>query len=623
MNDKQKPVLFKDVSISKDSFWGARQELNHKTTIYSVYNRFVDTGRFEAFKFNWKQGEPNQPHFFWDSDVAKWLEAAAYIIQSEPDETLEAIVDETVDLIAENQGDDGYFNLYFTMVEPEKRWQNRTDHELYCAGHLIEASVAYYESTGKRKFLDLMCKYAEYIEKVFKVDKSAAFITPGHPEIELALVKLYRTTGKRKYLDLSKFFIHSRGQQDEHGYDFALPAYDQRHLPLRQQSTAEGHAVRAEYLYSGMADIAYLYDDEDLLNACKRIYQNIVNKRMYITGGTGSSHLGEAFTIDYDLPNLTAYTETCAAIALVYFSHRMLMLETNSLYSDTIERIIYNGFLSGTSLDGKSFFYENPLEIQPELLNRDASVKNKTRYPIIQRKEVFDCSCCPPNIARFVASIGDYLYSYSDDTFYIHQFMSGITRVNFDDKKGSVTQKTNYPEDGHIDIIVKDLNLKKIAIRVPSWCESYSVKVNGNIVTSEPVKGYLYVSNSSSTMNILIDFKMDVSLIEANPNVQENAGRIAVQRGPIIFCAEAVDNGRLLRDVTVPLSADFKVGKDVEYGFITLTTKAYRRDAAGFDGQLYRPCNDINLEPFDLKLIPYYAFANRGVSEMLVWLNWC
>ena len=625
---KYKSVNFKDIDINIESFWGERQKLNSETTIYAVYQRFVETGRFDAFQFKWRKGVPKQPHYFWDSDVAKWLEAAAYIISKKQDKKLEKIVDEIVELIEQNQDESGYFNLYFTMVEPKARWKRRTDHELYCAGHLMEAAVAYYEATGKRKFLDVMCKYADHIEEVFKIKKIASFTTPGHPEIELALVRLYGATGEKRYLELSKFFIDERGKRIEEGYDFAHPSYDQHHLPAREQTTAEGHSVRAEYLYSGMADIAYHYGDMELYNACRKIYENIVYRKMYITGGTGSSYLGEAFTIDYDLPNLTAYAESCAAIALVYFSQRMLKMEADSIYSDTIERVIYNGFLSSTSLDGKSFFYENPLEIQPELLNRDVSVKNKTRLPIVQRQEVFGCSCCPPNIARFVASIGDYLYTYDDKTFFMHQFFSSEAAIDINGdgtEEVKIIQKTNYPHEGKIDLFFESKSFENLAIRIPGWCSSYSIKVNGKNVESEVIKGYAYLKNIVSDapgMSVSIEFDMRVQLIEANPRVQENAGRVALQRGPVVFCAEAVDNGEQLKDIRITSDSVFTVGKDEKYGFTTLTTTAFRRKADSFDGKLYRPvmAGESSLEEFQLKMIPYYAFANRGVSEMIVWI---
>ena len=305
----------------KRGFWERMQMLNRKFTIYSVWERFKETGRFDAFKFDWKEGLPNKPHIYWDSDVAKWIEGVSYILEKEPDSALEKAVDEIVDLIEKHQDENGYFNIYFTVCHPEKRFQKRTEHELYCAGHLMEAAVAYYNATKKDRFLKAMCRYADHIELVFVKNKSAAFITPGHEEIELALVKLYHCTGEIRYLELAKFFVDQRGLRDENALESnpeGIPQYYdsvnrrncQSHIPVREQATAEGHCVRACYLYSAMADLAKIYADQGLLNACKKIFENITQKRMYITGGIGSSYVGEAFTIDYDLPNKNAYAET-------------------------------------------------------------------------------------------------------------------------------------------------------------------------------------------------------------------------------------------------------------------------------------------------------------------------
>ena len=344
-------MIMKTVDFSQtkiiSGFWKQKQDMVRKTTIYAVYDRFCETGRFDAFKCDWKEGMPNQPHIFWDSDVAKWMEAAAYLTGQKREPKLEKIVDGVVDLIARNQGEDGYFNVYFTVVEPGKRFTDRTCHELYCAGHLIEAAVAYYEATGKRKFLDCMCRYADYIEKRFKIDQDTAFSSPGHEEIELALVRLYECTGEKRYLDLAEFFVLIRGTENDKGKDTLDGGlYSQAHKPATQQDEAEGHAVRAVYFYCAMADIAYHTGNQDLLAACKKLFADIVEKKMYITGGIGSSSRGEAFTLPYDLNNELAYSETCAAIGLAFFANRMLKLENDSLYADIIEKIIYNGFLS-------------------------------------------------------------------------------------------------------------------------------------------------------------------------------------------------------------------------------------------------------------------------------------
>ncbi len=403
-----KNIDFRNVKIN-DGFWKAKQEMCMNSTVKAVYDRFVDTYRFEALKCKWKEGdeEKAKPHFFWDSDVAKWIEGVAYILQQNDAPELEEICDNAVDNIVNNADENGYFNSYFLVID-EPKFSNRDRHELYCLGHLIEAAVAYKTATGKDKFLRAMRKYTDYVEKVFKEEQSAGFATPGHPELELALMKLYKATGEKRYADLAKHFIDLHGNNDRDGRKLWWAAnenYNQDEMPLRERSTAEGHAVRALYLLSGMADVAYEYKDAELLAACERCFDNIVTKRMYITGGVGSSPQGEAFTVDFDLPNRTAYTETCAAIALVFFCHRMFEITGKVKYADVLERALYNGVLSGISMDGKSFFYENPLAIDLKFNNVDTSVTEKRRYPITQRVEIFGCSCCPPNMVRFIPSV--------------------------------------------------------------------------------------------------------------------------------------------------------------------------------------------------------------------------
>lgn len=616
---KYKPVSFQDVHIH-NGFWHERQKINSDITIYSVWERFKDTGRFDAFTFSWKKGEPNPPHIFWESDFAKWAEAVAFILEKKKDERLEQAVDEIVDLIEEHQDANGYFNIWFTVGEPENRFKKRTEHELYCAGHLMEAAVAYFHATGKKKFLHLMCKYADYIETVFVKEKTAAFITPGHEEIELALVKLYQCTGEQRYLALSKFFINNRGKDDpSQYYNWANAKYAQDHLPVREQSTAEGHAVRATYLYSGMADIAYEYEEDTLFQACRKIFENIAYKKMYITGGIGSGVIGEAFTIDYDLPNLTAYTESCAAIGLILFARRMLLLDADSLYSDVAERALYNGFLSSISLDGKSFFYENPLEIDPRLHKRDASIGNgTTRFPIMQRLEVFDCSCCPPNIARFIASVGDLLYTYNENTVWIHHYIDSTARVDTGNKAVHITQSTEYPRNGSIQLTVSGAKDMQIAVRIPGWCNEYKINSNGAGCDFTLKKGYAYIQCTEDMMEVELDFEMKLQWMEASPYVQDNAGRVALQRGPVVYCLEAVDNGTQLRDVMVDGIHAAKVEYSESLHACTIEIDGYRRDANQFKS-LYQPVSDTFVKQ-KLKFIPYYAFANRGESEMIVWV---
>ncbi|MHC1694904.1 MAG: glycoside hydrolase family 127 protein [Eubacteriales bacterium] len=495
-------------------FWGERYKMVRETTIWAVYNRFAESGRFAAMKMDWKEGMPNRPHIFWDSDIAKWMESAAYLLKVQEIPELEKILEGLIDDIEEHQDKNGYYNIYFTVIEPEARFTRRTDHELYCAGHLFEAAVAYYEATGRERFLKLMEKYAQHIEKVFVTDKSAKFQTCGHEEIELALVKLYRCTGNKRYLELSRYFIDKRGTTKEDYYDFAMASYAQDHLPVRQQTTAEGHSVRATYLYCGMADMAAELEDKELLKACEAIFGDIIDKKMYITGGIGSSAHGECFTKPFDLPNLQAYAESCAAIGLAFFSHRMNLINPDGKYGDIIERVLYNGFLSSISLDGKSFFYENPLEIDPYLIGRDVSMRHSaTRFPITQRLEVFGCSCCPPNITRFIASISNFLYATGQNTLYIDQYMDSATTLKLDGKDVSLKQRTGYPWNGDILVDYKG-HPATLALRIPGWCTSYKLTADGKDVSYELKNGYAYIKAEGDTA-IRLSLDMPVVFVEA------------------------------------------------------------------------------------------------------------
>lgn len=597
---------YRNVTL-RGGFWKQMEELNSKVTVNAVYDRFYETGRIDAFKFEWKEGDAKQPHFFWDSDVAKWMEGAAYVLSREDRPDLEEKIERLIDDIERNQCEDGYFNIYFTVVKPEARWSCRDWHELYCAGHLMEAAVAYYNATGKRKFLDCMCRYADYIEKRFVIDDDVPFKTPGHEEIELALVRLYECTGKVRYLNLAKHFVDMRGVSREMMPDWMDASYSQSHLPVREQRTAEGHAVRAMYLYCGMADVALHTGDRELQAACEAIFDNVVNKRMYITGGIGSSGAGEAFTVDYDLPNLISYTESCAALALALFANRMLRFGADAKYADVVERVMYNGFLSSLSLDGKSFFYQNPLEIMPFMHRRDVSVRHRSvNLPPMQRSEVFACSCCPPNIVRFIPSIANMLYSDDGEIIYVHQFMQSLTTIERQGKMLVLEQETQYPENGKIKIRLSGGDAR-VAVRIPGWYEGYEGKT---------VKGYAYFELKDGE-ELIFDFTMKPTLIEARPEVVFASGRYAVMRGPVLYCMEGADNGDLLRDICIDSHARFRYGKHPVLGVPQLRVRAWRTVREP-DAPLYRRKTQ-NKEKIEAVLIPYYAFANRGESELQVW----
>ena len=476
-------------------FWETWKQNARAHGLMSVYDRFRDTGRFGALDFTWKEGMPNKPHIFWDSDIAKWIEAAAYLLQEKRDPEIEALVDECVDKIEAHQRPDGYFNIWFDTAEPENRFTRYTDHELYDLGHLIEAAVAYRDATGKEKFLNLMLKYASLVDKVFRQEHYAGFDTPGHPELELALFRLYRATDDEKWLNLMRYFVDTRGTspRDKTYKVFDRPTYSQTHLPVRQQRTAEGHSVRACYLYSGMADLAWQDEDESLKEACRALFHNIAHRRMYVTGGIGSSHVGEAFTFDYDLMNRTAYAETCAALSLALFARRMSRIEPRGEYADIAEKALYNGMLAGVSLDTQSFFYENPLEVHPDVIHfNDYYAQARDHMPITRRVRVFDCSCCPPNVLRLLGSIGDFAFTQSDKALYVHHYMTCQAETAF----GPVHMETKYPYDGRI-LLTLPAGAYDVGLRIPGWCREWKLEKNGEILSSpENRDGYVRLAGS-------------------------------------------------------------------------------------------------------------------------------
>ncbi|MGI6247936.1 MAG: glycoside hydrolase family 127 protein [Acutalibacteraceae bacterium] len=596
-------------------FWKEKQELNRKVTLKSVREQFEQTGRFAAFKFDWTEDKPHRPHIFWDSDVAKWLESAAFILSKNRDDELEAFVDSIVELIEKNQGEDGYFNIYFTVCEPENRFYIRSAHELYCAGHLMEAAVAYYEATGKDKFLKAVCRYADYIEKVFKIENSAEFSTPGHEEIELALVKLYNCTGEKRYLELSRHFLDIRGTAEaKEVISGEANEYTQDHLPVREQTDAKGHSVRACYLFSGMADLSREYEDKTLYDACIRLFKNIVHKRMYITGGIGSTNNGEAFTVDYDLPNDTAYAETCAAISLYMFANRMSLIEPDGIFADTAERAMYNGILSGLSLDGKSFFYENPLEIDLEW--RKAPKNEKINYPLTQRKEVFSCSCCPPNVTRFIASVEENIYSFAGSTLFVHHYMQSEADFNFDGAEVKISQSTEYPLNGLVNLRVSGMKGKVLALRIPGWCSDWSVILNSEKVEPKNRKGYVYLDIGEDEADISLNMDMPSRWIKADPRVTDCAGKVALQRGPLVYCVEGVDNSGSLSAIRADTAVPPQVCEPLFAGLPALEAGGYVIQ----EGEALYTLSGEGEKSINIKFIPYFAFANRGESDMRVWV---
>lgn len=599
MQVKSKAISLENTNIT-GGFWADKQKLNREVTIHSVYERFFETGRFDAFKLDWKEGDPNEPHIFWDSDIAKWIESVAYIIEKNPDPKLEKIVDDVVELMEKGQWDDGYFNICYTLFEPEDRFTARYNHELYCAGHLMEAAVAYYNATGKDKMLKIMCRYADMIEKAFVTEKWAEFDSPGHEEIELALVKLYRATGEKRYLDLSKYFIDVRGVEND--------TYTQAHKPVREQDEAVGHSVRAVYLYCGMADIAAECDDQSLFDAADKLFDNMANKKMYITGGLGQTCVGEAFLGEYDLPETSSYCETCADIGYVLFAQRMSAINPNRKYDDAAELALYNGFLCGLSLDGKGFFYDNSIEVDLVGINNPHDGRHKPFYPITQRLEVFSCSCCPPNVTRLIANVAELACSENENTLWLHHFMNG----EFNGENKSISVETLYPKNGIIKITCSGDFI--LALRLPAWCKDYTLKGGKNAALKDD--GFIYVDVTDGDV-VEYDINMPVQYVQANPKVRQCCGKVAVRRGPVVYCAEGVDNPLPLKGLYVAPENEAEVVCNKEFGLPEIHLKGFKKPESDM---LYFDYND-EYEEQEIKLIPYYAYANRGETDMIIWLT--
>ncbi|MNZ69441.1 Non-reducing end beta-L-arabinofuranosidase [compost metagenome] len=547
-----------------------------------------------------------------------------------------------IEIIGKAQQPSGYLNTYFTIKEPDNKWTNLTEcHELYTAGHMIEAGVAYYQATGKRRLLDICCRMADDIAVVFGDGPGQLAGYDGHQEIELALVKLYETTGERKYLELSRYFIDKRGQQpsffeaeaDRRGRtthwsknEIVIDAaYFQAHKPVREQDTAAGHAVRVVYMLAGMADVARETGDQSLLEACRRLWDNIASKQMYITGGIGSMAQGEAFSIDYDLPNDTVYSETCASIGLIFFAHRMLQLEPSSRYADVMERALYNTVLAGMSRDGRHFFYVNPLEVTPDVC--DGHNKNFNHVKPV-RQEWFGCACCPPNIARLLASLGEYMYSVKDNTIYSHLFIGGKVDLKLGETRVLLEQQSSMPWEGKT---VYKVALEKpasfaLALRIPDWASGAEVLVNGKAyeIAGHVADGYAVIEREwASGDAVELALEMPIMRIRSNPLVKHNAGKVALQRGPLVYCVEEADNGARLQQLMLEQDAGLTLAYDDKLagGLMTIQADALRLELEDFGTKLYRSDSSASLKKAEATFIPYYAWANRGKGEMTVWVK--
>lgn len=615
------PVPFTATHVD-GGFWKQRLDACRDVTIPLAFSKCEETGRYDNFL---KAQHPCDTFSvggfsFDDTDVYKTIEGASYLLQTYPDKKLESYIDSVLHIVAGAQEPDGYLYTARTMNPKHphpwagsKRWEKveELSHEFYNLGHMIEGAVAHYQATGKRNFLDIAIKYADCVCKAIGPDKGQTVRVPGHQIAEMALAKLYLVTGNRKYLNEAKFFL------DKRGYTSRKDAYSQAHKPVVQQDEAVGHAVRATYMYSGMADVAALTGDTAYVHAIGRIWDNIVGKKLYLTGGIGATANGEAFGGNYELPNATAYCETCAAIGNVYVNHRLFLFHGDAKYYDVLERSLYNGVLSGISLDGGKFFYPNPLE-------------SAGGY---ERKAWFGCACCPSNLCRFLPSVPGYVYATRGDSLYVNLFMEGVSEIQVGKYKLELRQQTAYPFEGTVRMqLTKGKGDFVMKVRIPGWVRGevvpsdlyrfadkkktdYSVKVNGETVDGELENGYLAISRRWKKGDVVeLSLDMTPRLVAANEKVADDRGKMAVERGPLVYCAEWPDNENIdLFSVLLPREAQLAVtGEKAPGGACVIAAKAQR---LSYDAEGKLCTSDVTL-----KLIPYYSWANRGQGKMMVWL---
>lgn len=565
---------------------------------------------------------------FQDSDVAKWLEAVAYSLVVHPDAELEKRADEVIETIEKAQQEDGYLNTYFTIKEPEHRWQNLQEcHELYCAGHMMEAAVAYYDATGKDKLLKVMERMADHIDRRFGPDKITGI--PGHQEVEIGLMRLYHTTGEERYCNLAEYFINERGKNPNFFYEesqkrgwthFGIDpkdtVYNQSFATVYDQKEAVGHSVRAVYMYTAMADIAGTTGDERLYQACVDLWKNMTEKRMYLTAGIGSTGELEAFTKDYDLPNDMVYAETCASIGLIFFAKQMLELEANGKYADVMERAFYNGTISGMQADGKRFFYVNPLEVNPGI----SGVVPGYKHVLPERPGWYACACCPPNLVRLITSLGKYVWDETDDTIFSHMFVGQKAEL----EKADIDVESSYPWEGKVTYHVHSKKEEEytLAIHIPGYLKDICVKVNGEQIEWKKFmkNGYLYLTRKWGESQVEILFDLEVRKVYANKNVREDAGKVALMRGPFVYCFEGVDNGNDLQAMCIDADtqAETFVGKEgVLKDKVCIHVQGYEDERES--DALYSE-EKPDYQPHELTAIPYYLWGNRGVNQMRVWM---
>lgn len=580
-------IDFSHVKIN-DNFWSPRLSKHVSATLPVCIDQIENqTGRIRNFENAAKGEGEHSGIFFDDSDVYKALEGMAYSLINNPDPELEKKADEWIDKFAAAQQPDGYINTFYTLTGLDKRWTNMDKHEMYCAGHMIEAGVAYYQATGKRKLLDVCIRMTDHMMSQFGPGKR--HWVPGHEEIELALVKLYQTTQEQKYLDFAYWLLEERGHGhgtmgDEGKWN---PVYYQDIVPVRQLTDISGHAVRCMYLYCGMADVAALKNDTGYIAAIDRLWDDVVHRNMYITGGIGSSRDNEGFTEDYDLPNLDAYCETCASVGMVLWNQRMNQLTGDSKYIDILERSLYNGALAGISLGGDRFFYVNPLESKGDH----------------HRQEWYGCACCPSQLSRFLPSIGNYIYASSDDALWVNLYIGNTGQIRIGETDILLTQETDYPWDGSVKLTISTSQPleKEIRLRIPNWCKTYDLSINGKRINVSEEKGYAVIKDWKSQDVIALDMDMPVEIVAADPHVKENFGKRAIQRGPLVYCMEKIDNPVYFDQIQLSPSTTFQTAfaSDILNGIKTIKTNG-RAQSATF--------------------IPYYAWDNRKAGKMRVWI---
>lgn len=621
-------IPLKDIQI-QDRFWKERLDLVRKEIIpyqWEAMNDRVPNAEpshcIENYRIAAGQAQGSfYGEVFQDSDLAKWLEAVAYVLSFQPDPKLEKLADEAIELVCAAQQSDGYLNTFFTIKEPDQRWRNlREGHELYCAGHMMEAAVAYFEATGKRRLLDAMMRLADLICNTFGPEEGKIHAYPGHEEVELALFRMYRATGVRRYLELSAYFINCRGtgenyfrkENDRPGY---LPiwgsmdtnsdmSYYQAHQPVREQKQAAGHAVRVMYLYSAMADLAGELKDEGLLNACKTLWNNVTERQMYVTGGVGASGILERFTTDYDLSNEMAYAESCASIGLMLFGLRMNRVTRQAQYFDPVERALYNTVLASVALDGKSFFYVNPLEVWPKACMPYTSKEHVK--PV--RQPWFSCACCPPNVARTFASLGQYIWAQDSQRVYLNLFISSTVKA----KNGAILKlETEFPM-GNVLKITSDQVLE-LAVRIPGYGKNFRANVS-----YRKENGY-GVFELEAGKELEIQFDAPACFIRANPEVRACSGKVCIQRGPVVYCLEEIDNGSNLSALSVDTAVSpGERESDIPGGLMITASGKRRRPWA--DDKLYGEIPS-QYEETVLQAVPYAFWGNREKGEMTVWIR--